>query len=117
MKDDLVSQKGMCLANSFYLWGCFELNRMSVYLEKTLGEVREDSIVCKDKNRKAIVISCDSVISSAGYISVQLAEKSNYLVGDCLSIGNLHSGIWRAYEVAMKIMVKGLENMNKMTIK
>lgn len=105
MKDDLVSQKGVCLANSSYLREWFALNKVPVYLETALKEVKDGSIVCADKNGKNIEIECDSVISCVGYIPAPLAEqdKDVYLVGDCLAIGNLRSVIWRAYEVAMKI--------------
>ena len=52
-----------------------------------------------------VKIACDSVISSAGYISNPLTKAGGnvHLVGDCLQIGNLRTVIWRAYEVAMKI--------------
>lgn len=105
MKDDLVSQKGVCLANSSYLREWFALNKTPVYLETTLKEVKDGSIVCTKKDGKDIEIPCDSVISCAGYIPAPLAEKSGnvHLVGDCLAIGNLRSVVWRAYDVAMKI--------------
>ena len=105
MKDDLVSQKGVCLANSSYLREWFALNKTPVYLETTLKEVKDGSIVCPQKDGKEIEIPCDSVISCAGYIPAPLAEKSGnvHLVGDCLAIGNLRSVVWRAYDVAMKI--------------
>ena len=105
MKDDLVSQKGVCLANSSYLREWFALNKTPVYLETTLKEVKDGSIVCTQKDGKEIEIPCDSVISCAGYIPAPLAEKSGnvHLVGDCLAIGNLRSVVWRAYDVAMKI--------------
>ena len=105
MKDDLVSQKGVCLANSSYLREWFALNKTPVYLETTLKEVKNGSIVCTQKDGKEIEIPCDSVISCAGYIPAPLAEKSGnvHLVGDCLAIGNLRSVVWRAYDVAMKI--------------
>ena len=105
MKDDLVSQKGVCLANSSYLREWFALNKTPVYLETTLKEVKDGSIVCTQKDGKEIEIPCDSVISCAGYIPAPLAERSGnvHLVGDCLAIGNLRSVVWRAYDVAMKI--------------
>ncbi len=68
MKDDLVSQTGVCLANSSYLREWFALHQVPVYLETTLKEVREDSIICATKEGKEVEIACDSVISSAGYI-------------------------------------------------
>ena len=105
MKDDLVSQKGVCLANSSYLREWFALHKIPVYLETTLKAVNDGNIVCADKAGKEITIACDSVISSAGYISNPLAKAGGnvHLVGDCLQVGNLRTVIWRAYEVAMKI--------------
>ena len=105
MKDDLVSQKGVCLANSSYLREWFALNKVPVYLETTLKEVHDKEIVCTAKDGKTITIPCDTAIASAGYIPAPLAQegKNVYLVGDCKAIGNLRSVVWRAYEVAMKI--------------
>lgn len=105
MKNDLIAQTGVCLANSSYLREWFALHQVPVYLETALQSVEEGSITCKDKSGKEVKISCDSVISSAGYISNPLVQegKNRYLVGDCKQIGNLRSVIWRAYEVAMKI--------------
>ena len=105
MKDDLVSQKGVCLANSSYLREWFALNKTPVYLETTLREVKDGSIICTKKNGNEVEIPCDSVISCAGYIPAPIAEKASnvYLVGDCLAIGNLRSVVWKAYDVAMKI--------------
>ena len=105
MKDDLISQKGVCLANSSYLREWFALHQVPVYLETTLKEVQEDAVICRAKDGKDVEIACDSVISSAGYISAPLTEigSNAYLVGDCLQVGNLRSVIWSAYEAAMKI--------------
>lgn len=105
MKDDLVSQKGVCLANSSYLREWFALNKVPVYLETSLKEVRDGSIICQKKDGENVEIACDSVISCAGYIPAPLAEsKGNvYLVGDCEKVGNLRSVVWKAYEVAMEI--------------
>ena len=105
MKDDLVSQKGVCLANSSYLREWFALNKVPVYLETSLREVRDGAIVCQKKDGENVEIACDSVISCAGYIPAPLAEsKGNvYLVGDCEKVGNLRTVVWKAYEVAMKI--------------
>ena len=106
MKNDLVSQKGVCLANSSYLREWFALHQVPVYLETTLNEVKDGAIVCKKKDGTTFEVPCDSVISCAGYIPAPLTQekaKNRYLVGDCLAVGNLRSVIWRAYEVAMKI--------------
>ena len=104
MKDDLVSQKGVCLANSSYLREWFALHQVPVYLETTLKEVRDGSILCAGKDG-TVEIPCDSVICSAGYLPAPIAKEGGkvHLVGDCRKVGNLRSVIWRAYEVAMAI--------------
>ncbi|MBO5622114.1 MAG: FAD-dependent oxidoreductase, partial [Butyrivibrio sp.] len=108
MKDDLVSQTGVCLANSSYLREYFALHKTPVYLETSLKEVRDGSIICTDKDGKEIEIACDSVISSAGYIPDPVTKENDRTsnmdyVGDCQKVGNLRTVIWRAYEVAMRM--------------
>ena len=105
MKDDLVSQKGVCLANSSYLREWFALNEVPVYLETALKEVKDGAIVCTAKDGSELELPCDSVISCAGYIPAPAFKKGGkvQLVGDCVEVGNLRSVIWRAYEAAMKI--------------
>ena len=104
MKDDLVSQKGVCLANSSYLREWFALHEVPVYLETTLKEVKDGCIICTGKDGE-VTIPCDSVICSAGYLPAPIAKEGGkvHLVGDCRKVGNLRSVIWRAYEVAMAI--------------
>lgn len=108
MKNDLVAQKGVCLANSSYLREWFAANGIPVYLETGLEKVCDGYIVCKAKDGSLFQISCDSVISSAGYIPTPLIEKKSagknvYFVGDCDRVGNLRTVIWQAYETAMRI--------------
>ena len=104
MKDDLVSQKGVCLANSSYLREYFALHQIPVYLNTTLKEVRDGSILCVQEG-KEVEIPCNSVISSAGYTPAPLAAEGGHvhLVGDCAQVGNLRSVIWRAWDVAMQL--------------
>ena len=42
MKDDLIAQTGVCLANSSYLREWFELHKVPVYLNTALKEVKDD---------------------------------------------------------------------------
>ena len=105
MKDDLVAQKGVCLANSSYLREWFALHQVPVYLETMLKAVRDGSILCQRKDGSEVEIPCESVISSAGYLPAPIGKEGGnvHLVGDCRKVGNLRSVIWRAYEVAMAI--------------
>lgn len=104
MKDDLVSQKGVCLANSSYLREYFALHQIPVNLETTLKEVRDGEILCT-RGGEDLTIPCDSVISCAGYIASPLESKDAkvHLVGDCKQVGNLRTVVWGAWDVAMKL--------------
>ena len=105
MKDDLIAQTGVCLANSSYLREWFALHEVPVYLETTVAEVTDAGIVCRGKDGSTFELACDSVISSVGYDPAPLAPRGKgiYLVGDCDRVGNLRTVIWSAYEVAMRI--------------
>ena len=105
MKNDLIAQKGICMANSQYLRDYFALHNIPVYLESSLKEIKDGAVIIQHKDGKNEEIPCDSVILSLGYKPTPLFKESKrtHLVGDCLAVGNLRSVIWRAYEVAMKI--------------
>ena len=105
MKDDLVSQKGVCLANSSYLREWFAWKKVPVYLETTLKAVSPGQITCSGKSGEEITLECDSVISSVGYTPDPAfpAGKNVSLIGDCASVGNIRTVIWSAYEAAMKV--------------
>lgn len=63
MKDDLVSQKGVCLANSSYLREWFALHQVPVYLETTLKAVKDGALSARARREKKRVAAA-SVISS-----------------------------------------------------
>lgn len=104
MKNDLIAQTGVCLANSSYLREYFALHEVPVYLESKVKAIT-DSGVTIEKDGKEQQINGSDVILSVGYIPTPLfKEKSHvHLVGDCREIGNLRTVIWRAWDVAMKI--------------
>ena len=105
MKNDLIAVKGVCLANSSYLRDFFELNKVEVHLDTKLKEFTDKGVTVVDKDGKVFEIEGDTVITSMGYRPKPLFEESCRvkLVGDCSSIGNLRTAIWRAWDVAMKI--------------
>ncbi len=105
MKDDLIAQKGICLANSSYLREYFALHQILIYLETKVKEIQKDKVIVEKKDGSIVAIPTDSTIMSIGYNSTPLAKESRkvHLVGDCYNVGNLKTVIWRAYEVAMKI--------------
>jgi len=105
MKNDLIAVKGVCLANSSFLRDFFELNKVEVHLETRLKEFTDKGVLVVDKDGKTFEIEGDSVITSMGYKPQALFKEGGKvkLVGDCSSVGNLRTAIWRAWDVAMKI--------------
>jgi len=105
MKEDLIAVTGVCLANSSYLRDFFKANKVPVHLETAVCEIQDDGVLVKDRNGMNYKIAADSVILSTGYKRNPLSEKTSHihLVGDCDSVGNLRTVIWKAWDVAMKI--------------
>lgn len=103
IKNDLIAVKGVCLANSSYLRDYFELHKTPVYLETGVKEVTKDGIIAVTKDGKEIEIKGSDVIESVGYRPAPVMQKGVHLVGDCATVGNLRTVIWKAWDVAMKI--------------
>ena len=105
MQDDLITTKGICLANTSFLRDYFKANRVPVLLETALAEVRADGVTVKTKDGSMIKIPADSVIMSTGYHPAPIVKKSRHVhvVGDADSVGNLRTVIWQAWDVCMKL--------------
>ena len=105
MQDDLITTKGICLANTSYLRDFFKTNKVPVYLETGLCEISEGKVTAKDKEGNTFDIPADSVILSVGYKPAPVAEKKKnvHIIGDANAVGNLRTVIWNAWDVCMKI--------------
>lgn len=105
MKNDLIAQTGVCLANSSYLRDWFKLNKVQVHLNTIVKEVTPKKAICMNTEGKTIDVEADTVISCAGYISTPLVQKGKnvHLIGDAYEVGNIRTVVWRAYDVAMKL--------------
>ena len=105
MQDDLITTKGICLANTSYLRDCFKTNKVPVYLETGVSEIADGVVVVKDKEGKTFEIETDSVILSVGYNPAPVAEKAAHVhvIGDAAAVGNLRTVIWGAWDVCMKL--------------
>ncbi len=105
MQDDLITTKGICLANTSFLRDCFKTNKVPVHLETGLKEIVDGGVIVKDKDGKEFKIDADSVIMSVGYNPAPIAEKSKHvhIIGDAKAVGNLRTVIWGAWDIAMKI--------------
>ena len=62
-------------------------------------------MVIKGKDGSVTEVECDNVVNAIGFVPTPVAKPSRkvHLVGDCVSIGNLRTVIWRAWDVCMKI--------------
>ena len=105
MQDDLITTKGICLANTSYLRDFFKTNKVPVYLETSLKEISDGSVILKDKDGKEFSVSTDSVILSVGYNPAPLTTKGKHVhvIGDASKVGNLRTVIWGAWDVCMKL--------------
>ncbi len=103
MQDDLITGKGICLANTSYLRDFFKTNQVPVLLETKTTEIRADGVTVADKDGNTKTIPADSVILSVGYNPAPLTTKGVKVVGDASKVGNLRTVIWQAWDVAMKI--------------
>ena len=105
MQDDLITTKGICLANTSFLRDFFNANKVPVHLEASLSEIVEGGVIVKDKGGEEKKINADSVILSVGYNPAPIAKKSGHvhIIGDAASVGNLRTVIWGAWDVCMKI--------------
>jgi 2-enoate reductase len=114
MMDDLIVTKGVCLANTSFLRDFFEANKVPVYLETSVKDIKDGAVTVADKDGNTFEISADSVILSVGYKSKPLAPKSKkvHIVGDANKVGNLRTVIWGAWDACMKIRQEELYDGN-----
>ena len=105
MQDDLITTKGVCLANTSYLRDFFKTNKVPVYLETGLVSINDGFVTLKDKEGKEFNVDTDSVILSVGYKPAPLATKGRHIhvIGDASAVGNLRTVIWGAWDICMKI--------------
>jgi 2-enoate reductase len=103
MQDDLITTKGICLANTSYLRDFFKTNKVPVLLETGVAAITESGVTVKHKDGTTEDIAADSVILSVGYHPAPVATKGVHVIGDAKAVGNLRTVIWGAWDVAMKL--------------
>ena len=105
MQNDLITTKGVCLANTSFLRDFFEANKVAVHLETRLEQIMDDGVKVTNKEGLSFKIDADSVVLSTGYKSAPLTEKGKHIhiVGDAKKVGNLRTVIWGAWDVCMKL--------------
>ena len=103
---DLVPAQNVCLSNASFLRDAMEFHKVPVYLEHTIREIKDKTAVIASKDGKNVFeIEYDNVVNGIGFVPAPVGGKAKnvHRVGDCVTIGNLRTAIWRAWDVAMKI--------------
>ena len=103
MQDDLITGKGICLANTSYLRDFFKANNVPTLLETAVSSINDGSVTVRRKDGTTEEIPADSVILSIGYNPAPVATRGVRVIGDASKVGNLRTVIWGAWDVAMKI--------------
>ena len=105
MKNDLMAQKGLCLANSSYLRDYFKWQNVPVHLETKVLAIAKDYVEILNVDGKKMKIPCDDVISCIGYHPAPILKKSRHvhIIGDAKEVGNLRTVIWGAWDVCSRI--------------
>ncbi len=103
---DLVPAQNVCLSNASFLRDAMEFHKVPVYLEHTIREIKDKTAVIASKDGKNVFeIEYDDIVNGIGFVPAPVGGKAKnvHRVGDCVTIGNLRTAIWRAWDVAMKI--------------
>ena len=105
MQDDLITTKGVCLANTSFLRDFFKTNKVPVYTETSLVSIEDGSVTLRGKDGEQFKLDAQSVILSVGYVPAPLTQKKKnvHVIGDAANVGNLRTVIWGAWDVCMKL--------------
>ncbi|MCQ2558251.1 MAG: FAD-dependent oxidoreductase [Oscillospiraceae bacterium] len=103
---DLVPAQNVCLANASFLREMLVFKKVPIYLESSIAQIKENTIVIRSKDGKTVTeVEYDNIVNGIGFVPAPVGEKAKnvHRVGDCVAIGNLRTAIWRAWDVCMKI--------------
>ena len=102
---DLIATPAVPLPNASYLREALVFHNVPIYLESTITEIKDGSVVIKGKDGTVTEVECDNVVNAIGFVPTPAAKpgRNVHLVGDCVAVGNLRTVIWRAWDVCMKI--------------
>lgn len=103
---DLVPAQNVCLSNASFLRDAMEYHKVPTYLEHTIREIKDKTVVIASKDGKNVFeVEYDNIVNGIGFVPAPVGGKGKNIhrVGDCVTIGNLRTAIWRAWDVCMKI--------------
>ena len=103
---DLVPAQNVCLSNASFLRDMLAFKKVPTYLEHTIREIKDKTVVVASKDGKNVFeLEYDDIVNGIGFVPQPVGGKGKNIhrVGDCVAIGNLRTAIWRAWDVCMGI--------------
>jgi len=103
---DLVPAQNVCLANASFLRDMLNFKKVPIYLESTITKIGDKTVTIKSKDGKTVTeVEFDNIVNGIGFVPQPVGDKAKnvHRVGDCVTIGNLRTAIWRAWDVCMSI--------------
>lgn len=109
-KEILEGGRSLPFMNYDMLKDLLNFYKVSIKVESSLEEVKERSIVYKNKEGKLEEIENDTLVLAVGYKpkrklydELKMEFSDIYLLGDAREVHNIMYAIWDAYEVARSI--------------
>ena len=104
-KHDLIVADKVPLPNASYLRDFFISNKVPTYLEASVKEIKDGSVVIAEKDGTVKELKADTTVVSVGYVPTPVFAKSKHVhvIGDACQVGSLRTVIWGAWDVAMKL--------------
>ncbi len=103
---DLVPAQNVCLSNASFLRDMLKFKQVPTYLEHTIREIKDKTVVVASKDGKNVFeLEYDDIVNGIGFVPQPVGGKGKNIhrVGDCVAIGNLRTAVWRAWDVCMGI--------------
>ena len=99
---------GALLLNSLYFLFLIPYAALQTALlfGTTIREIKDKTVVIASKDGKNVFeVEYDNIVNGIGFVPAPVGGKGKNIhrVGDCVTIGNLRTAIWRAWDVCMKI--------------
>ena len=101
---DLVPAQNVCLSNASFLRDVLEYHKVPTYLEHTIREIKDKTVVIASKDGKNVFeVEYDNIVNGIGFVPAPVGGKGKNIhrVGDCVTIGNLRTAIWRAWDLSL----------------
>lgn len=103
---DIMSMKGLSMANSSFLRDAFEFYNIPILTDSKVTCVNADSVAVATADGE-VTLPADTVVVSMGYMSGNPFEsevaENVHILGDANKVANLYQAIWAANDLAIEL--------------